>query len=265
MNYETLVQERISKPLGMNLSGITLTPAMLAALAKGHDAAGAVVANWNLPTLAGAGALRSTMNDMLKFLDANLGAPKNDLERAMRDAQAPRFKAGPNTQIGLNWLTLTTTSGGSFVWHDGGTGGYGSFIGFDPKRNVGVVLLGNQFQAPEDIAMHLLEPTIPLVPKPAPPSEHTAIDVPAATLAQYFGVYALERAPDFKLTVMQENGALFVQATGQQKFRVFAESETKVFYKAIDAQITFTLAANGEPAYLTLHQGGADQKAAKVS
>lgn len=263
-SYEALAQERVLKPLGMTMSGITLTPAMQAALAKGHGTDGAVVANWDLPTLAGAGALRSSMNDMLKFLDANLGPPKNDLERAMRDAQTPRFTAGANMQIGLNWLTLTTKTGGSFVWHDGGTGGYGSFIGFDPKRNVGVVLLGNHFAAPEDIAMHLLEPSIPLTPKPAPPAERVAIDVPAATLARYVGVYALEVLPDFKLTVTQENGALFVQATGQPNVPVFPESETRMFYKVVDAQITFHAAADGKPAYLILHQGGADQKATKA-
>lgn len=263
-SYEALVQERILKPLGMSMTGITLTPAMQAALAKGHGADGEVVANWDLPTLAGAGALRSNMTDMLKFLDANLGAPKTDLERAMRDAQAPRFDVGSNLKIGLNWLTRTTPEGSSFVWHDGGTGGYGSFIGFDPKRNVGVVLLANRTGVPEDIAMHLLAPEIPLTPKPAPSTERIQIDVPAETLARYVGIYAMEAAPDFRLTVTQENGALFVQATGQQKFPVYPDADNKVFYKVVDAQITFTPAADGEAGYLVLHQGGANQKAKKV-
>ncbi len=263
-SYEALVQERILRPLGMDMSGIALTPAMQAALAKGHGADGAVVANWDLPTLAGAGALRSTMNDMLKFLDANLGPPKNALESAMRDAQAPRFATGPNMQIGLNWFTQKTNSGAEFVWHNGGTGGYGSFIGFDPKRGVGVVLLANRSGVPQDIAMHLLAPEIPLAPKPAPPAERTAIEVSPEILARYVGIYALDTMPDFKVTITQENGSLFAQATGQPKFPVFPESETKVFLKVVDAQITFVLAVEGKPAYLTLHQGGADQKATKI-
>jgi serine-type D-Ala-D-Ala carboxypeptidase/endopeptidase len=263
-SYEALVKARILEPLGMGTSGITLTPAMQAALAKGHDADGAVVANWDLPTLAGAGALRSSMNDMLKFLDANLGPPRNDLERAMRDAQAPRFTISPDTQIGFNWLTLKTGSGISIVWHNGGTGGYGSFIGFDPIRNIGVVLLANQSGVPQDIAMHLFDPAIPLAPKLAAPADRIAVDVPTATLARYVGVYALDAAPDFRLTVTQENGALFVEATGQQKFPVFPESETKVFYKVVDAQITFVLTTDGQSTHLVLHQGGANQKATKV-
>lgn len=264
-SYEALVQERILAPLGMTMSGITLTPAMQAALAKGHGADGKPVDNWDLPTFVGAGALRSNMTDMLKFLDANLGPPKTDLERAMREAQTPRFDAGPNMRIGLNWLTLTAKSGVKLVWHDGGTGGYGAFIGFDPARNVGVVLLGNHFLAPEDIALHLLSPEIPLTPKPAPLAERAAIDVPVETLAKYAGVYALDALPEFKITVSLENGALFAQATGQAKLPVFPEAENKVFYKAVDAQITFTLAADGQPAYMTLHQAGANQKATKIS
>ncbi len=264
-SYEALVQERVLKPLNMTMSGITLSPAMQAALAKGHGPGGAVTANWDLPTLAGAGALRSNMTDMLKFLDANVGEPKSDLERAMRDAQAPRAPAGPTMQIGLNWLTMKTKGGGEIVWHNGGTGGYGSFIGFDPKRGVGIVLLSNRSGVIDDIAIHLLDPASALTPKPAPPKQRAAIDVPAATLQSHAGVYALDTAPDFKITVTFENGGLFAQATGQGKLPVFSESETTVFYKIVDAQITFSPAADGKPAFLILHQGGANQKATKTN
>jgi CubicO group peptidase (beta-lactamase class C family) len=263
--YETLVQERVLKPLGMKMTGITLTPAMQKALVLGHGANGALAANWDLPAFAGAGALRSNMTDMLRFLDANLGEPKTALERAMRDAQKPRADAGPNMQIGLNWLTLKTKSGAEIVWHDGGTGGYGSFIGFDPKRNVGVVVLVNTIAgAPADIAIHLLDPSVPLTPKPAPPAPRTEINLPVETMARHAGVYALDTLSEFKLTVTIEGGSMFVQASGQGKAQVFAESETKFFYKVIDAQITFTPAADGKPAYLTLHQMGVDQRATKV-
>lgn len=60
--YETLMSGRVLTPLRMQHTGITLTPWMQQHLAKGHDASGRVVPNWDLPTLAGAGALRSTMN-----------------------------------------------------------------------------------------------------------------------------------------------------------------------------------------------------------
>ena len=111
--------------------------------------------------------------------------------------------------------------------------------------------------------MHVLDPSIPLTPKPGPASERGEIYVPPETLAAYAGIYTLDSAPDFKLTVTLGSGQLQVQATGQQKFPVFAESATKFFYKIVDAQLTFVSAADSKPAHLILHQGGLDQKATK--
>ena len=54
---------------------IALTPKMKARLATGHGPTLAPVANWDVPTIASAGALRST-NNMLTFHAANLGFVK---------------------------------------------------------------------------------------------------------------------------------------------------------------------------------------------
>lgn len=268
MNYEALVTQRILKPLNMTMTGQALSPPMLAALVKGHGPTGELAANWDMDVLAGAGGLRSNMTDMLKFLDANLGEPKNDLERAMRMAQQPSSTAkGP--KIGLNWITQDMPGGAQIVWHNGGTGGYGTYIGIDQRRGVGVVLLANTSGVPQDIAMHLLDPASPLTPKPPSPVARAEIVVPAATLMKFTGVYAMDAKPDFLLTVTVEDSQMMVIATGQTKLRVFSEAETsdgglKVFYKAVDAQITFTPATDGKPAYLTLHQNGQNMKATKL-
>ncbi len=259
-DYESLVRTRILDPLGMNMSGVTLSPEMQTLLAKGHAADGAPTANWDLPSLAGAGALRSTMADMLQFLDANIGEPKTDLERAMRLAQQPRFEIGGDADIGLGWITISTASN-SFAYHDGGTGGYGAIIAIDRKRNVGLVLLGNRTGTPDDIAMHLMDNSLPLTPPPA--GERQEVVVPADVLQGYAGVYALDAMQSFKLTVTLENGQLHAQATGQSKFPLFAESPSKFFLKVVDAQVTFMPAAGGKPAHLILHQGGVDQRATK--
>jgi serine-type D-Ala-D-Ala carboxypeptidase/endopeptidase len=80
--------------------------------------------------------------------------------------------------------------------------------------------------------------------------------IDAATLARYVGVYQLFAG--FDLTVSVEKGQLMVQGTGQPKLPVFAESPTKFFYKAVDAQITFVLDKDGKVEKLVLHQNGAD-------
>jgi serine-type D-Ala-D-Ala carboxypeptidase/endopeptidase len=264
-SYEVLVAERIAKPLGMTMTGVTLSPAMNHALAKGHDESGAVTANWDLPALAGAGALRSNMADMLKFLDANIGPPKNALERAMREAQKVRAPAGPGMQIGLNWLHAKTASGVEYVWHNGGTGGYRSFIGFDPERGVGVVVLSNRTISADDIGVHLLDPKSPLTTKPVPPPQRAAITLAPGQMAKFVGTYALNSMPDFKIAVTLENGALFAQATQQPKFPVFAESWTKLFLRVVDAQLEFTDEKDGAFTGLILHQNGLSQPFTKTN
>ena len=121
-DYESLVRSRITEPLGMPDTGITLSSSMKQRMATGHNAMLAPVANWDLPTLAGAGALRSSANDMLTFLEAFLGYRESPLAPAMKamlEVSRPVGKTG--FAIGLGWHIL-----GEIVWHDGGTGGFRS-------------------------------------------------------------------------------------------------------------------------------------------
>jgi serine-type D-Ala-D-Ala carboxypeptidase/endopeptidase len=261
-SYETLERERVWTPLGMTNTSITLTPWMKQHLALGHDESGKVVANWDIPAMAGAGAIRSTAIDMLKFVDANVHPERGKVERAMAFAHQPRASAGGAAMIGLNWL-IVHPGKDTIVWHNGGTGGYRTFVGLEPSKRVGVVVLTNTGGAgADDIGMHLLDPTLPLAPKPVPPKQRTAIDLPAATMARYVGTYEL--SPSFSLTVTLKDGVLSAQATGQQAFRLWPETETDFFLKEVDAQMTFVRDAQGVVTALVLHQGGVDQRATKV-
>ena len=160
-SYEALVKERVLEPLGMHDSGITLTPTMKSHMAQGFDANGTPVSLWDLPTLAGAGALRSTANDMLKFLAANLDSVNGPLAAAMTMARAPRRPVGANNSIGLAWNTVPLF-GTLVTWHNGGTGGNRAFIGIDSQHHRGVIVLANTTISPDDIGFHLLVPQIPL-------------------------------------------------------------------------------------------------------
>jgi D-alanyl-D-alanine-carboxypeptidase/D-alanyl-D-alanine-endopeptidase len=156
-SYEVLVTERILRPLGMTHTAITLTPWMKQHLARGHDGSGNVVPNWDVVTLAGAGGLRSTLNDMLKFARANLSPPGGRLQRAMQQTHGARFTAGrPDLSIGLNWH-IRHWNDHDIVWHNGGTGGYRTWIGFDKTRNIAAVILTNSQQANDDLGYELLK------------------------------------------------------------------------------------------------------------
>ena len=154
-DFETLIGERILGPLQMTDTAVELTPALRARLAPGHDGRLRPAANWDLPTLAGAGALRSTVNDLLTFLEANIGLRESSLQEAMEFARMPR-RSDPalGMDIGLGWI-IASEDDLRFVWHNGATGGYASFIGFDPAAGEGIVVLSNSAQFVDELAYRL--------------------------------------------------------------------------------------------------------------
>lgn len=161
MDYEALVRSRIAHPLAMSSTGITLTPDMRTRFAVGHKANLAPAANWDFQALAGCGALRSSAHDLLRFLSAALGYSPSPLAPAMAAMlQVRRPTTIPGMEIALGWLVARN----GIVWHNGGTYGFRSFVGFLPKSRVGVVVLANTFTIAgvDDIGMHLLDGSIPL-------------------------------------------------------------------------------------------------------
>ena len=260
-DYETMVVSRICAPLEMGSTRIKLSPELQARLATGHNQTGVPVMNWDIPTLAGAGALRSTVNDMLRFVAANLGLIKSDLSGVMNKTHLVRKSTGrPDLEIALGWHVLKKF-GTEIVWHNGGTGGYHSFIGFDKKKRIGVVVLSNSANDIDDIGLHLIENKYELA-KFEPPKEHKAIKLDSRIYDAYVGQYEL--APNFIIAITKEGDGLFAQATGQSKFEVFPESETEFFYTVVDAQITFVRDEKGQVTHLVLHQNGRDIPGKKI-
>ncbi len=265
MDYEALVRSRILVPLKMSDTSITLTTAMQTRLAAAYDSSLNPAKNWDLPTLAGAGALRSTANDMLVFLAATLGYTDSPLAPAMAAMLKESRPAGPTVgdakiEVGLAWMT-TTRGNAQIVWHNGGTGGYRSMIAFDPKKRVRIVALSNAGTTAgvDDIVMHLLDPAVPLM---QPPKQHTQITVDQKIYDALVGRY--QAAPTFILTVTREGDHLFVQATGQPRFEIFPEGPREYFLKVVEAQITFDANVGGHAPGLTLHQNGRDVAAKRI-
>ena len=258
--YEQLLSNRITRPLGLADTRITLDGRLRRRLAPPYDEALEPEKNWDFQAIAGAGAVRSTARDMLKFAQANL-AGDGPLAKAFRLAQTKRCDTIHGPAMGLGWHFAHD---GITRWHNGMTGGYHAWLAIVPGRGIGVVVLSNtatmrmtQFGELVTRAAFGLD-VKPLPPrKPAP--GHKAVAVDAATLARYAGVYQLFAG--FDLTVSVENGQLMVQVTGQPKLPVFAESPTKFFYKVVDAQITFVQGKNGNVDTLFLHQNGVDVEA----
>jgi CubicO group peptidase (beta-lactamase class C family) len=94
------------------------------------------------------------------------------------------------------------------------------------------------------------------------PKQRTAIDVAPALLEQYVGQYEL--APNFFITVTKNESQLMAQATGQPGIEIYPETDSKFFYKVVDAQIEFQKSTEGKVISLTLFQGGRIIPGAKI-
>jgi serine-type D-Ala-D-Ala carboxypeptidase/endopeptidase len=156
-SYEQLVAERITAPLGMTDTGIAVPEEKLGRFARGHDRRGRPVSNWDLPTLAGAGALRSTVADLLRFLDAQLGDAQPGLAEAMRATHEPRASRGA-LSVGRGWMMLPVPDlERRVVWHDGGTGGFRSVAGFVEGGETQVVVLSSSARAVDRLGLEIVK------------------------------------------------------------------------------------------------------------
>ncbi len=145
-NYEALVVNRICRPLGLTNTGITLTPELKAQRATGHDANGEPVPFYHLQVMAGAGALLSTANDMLKYLSAQLGLAPSSLRPLIEKTQVIRHRGAFDCgTTAMPWYDNDAycPPGTEILGHAGGTIGASAYVGFDRKQRRGVVVLSN--------------------------------------------------------------------------------------------------------------------------
>lgn len=140
-DYPGLLREAITEPLGLRDTVITLTSDQRNRFLQGYDERHAPVHEWNLAALAGAGGLRSTAPDMLRYLEANLHPERFPaLASAMRATQRVRESASAGTQIGLAWNYNPET--GAYR-HGGTTAGFTSHAFFIPRCDCAAVVLMN--------------------------------------------------------------------------------------------------------------------------
>jgi CubicO group peptidase (beta-lactamase class C family) len=260
MGYEELVGKRVLEPLGMADTAIVLPERLKARLAAGSGPNLSPVKNWNFDVLAPAGALRSTARDMLKFLTAAMGLRDTPLRAAfdlMRKEERPT--GTPDLTIGMGWH-VWRRYGTEIVWHNGGTGGYRSFAGFDPAKKTGVVVLCNTSFSVDDLGLFAIEPKWP-VARFKPPVARTAVEIGAKDLAAFAGEYELE--PGVTVAVAVSEGKLRVKSPGQAEVLYQAWSPTE-FFRPGGRELTFFKDAGGAVVRLELYYEGHTFGAKKV-
>jgi CubicO group peptidase (beta-lactamase class C family) len=270
MDFDSLVRARITGPLGMTGTAAMVPASMQARLAPGHDRMLHPTKNWDFMSLAGAGALRSSANDVLTFLAAEIGYTQSALAPAMNAMMQPRRPAQgpPGLEVALAWHVFTA-NGKSIFWHNGGTGGYRTYMGFDPGAGTGVVVLMNALSlaGADDIGRHLLDPNTPLLPASSPalvqPKPRTEISLSPAIFDRYVGRYQFSPTAPFIIT--RDGDRFMAQLGGQPAVQIFAETEKEFFYRAVDAQLTFETDAEGKVLAVVLHQNGLSPRAIRAN
>ena len=249
-DYETLMIERIAEPLDMNSTTTRPRPENVDRVAGAH-AAMTPVSAWDIPTFAGAGDINSTLKDMLVFTAANLGQLETDLNESMMNSHAPRVKPmGSLTKLGLAWH-VTGETGREITWHNGGTGGFASFMGFRPDTSEGVVVLSNgNYRGVDRIGFHLLDADRPL------DSIRKPFDIDPSILPDYVGSYTL--APGAMVHITLDDDQLFAGATGESPNPLFPINNDEFSFRVADVRITFMRNDDDQVDRLVLHQDNRD-------
>ncbi|MFB9593600.1 serine hydrolase domain-containing protein [Streptomyces racemochromogenes] len=158
--YERLVTGQVCAPLGMSATVVAADAAPPGLLAQGHDSRRRPTPAWNLADLAGAGALRSSAADLVTYVRAQLdGGGPAELAKAIRLTREVEHRANGFAWMHLGWRghRLHPRQGAHVqIWHNGGTGGFASFVGFDPETRTGVIVLSNTQHAVDGPAFELL-------------------------------------------------------------------------------------------------------------
>jgi CubicO group peptidase (beta-lactamase class C family) len=260
-DYETLVKQRIFKPLGIIDFSIDLSDEQRSRLAPPTNG-GLSVKTWGEPNpLAPAGLWSTTAPQLITFAMENLRETNEDsleIYESLTNARETMFDTGFG-RVGFGWMLAMD---GSSYWHNGQTGGYSSYMGLNREYDAAVVVLTNgatmyNTAAGEKIFQALLG----LDPEPAKPIIPEALD--EAYIERVLGTY---NSPfGFAIEITSANNFIYARVTNQQAFRVDKVGEDRFRYGGVDAELGFELPEGEGPATsVTLFQSGMEMKCVRV-
>jgi serine-type D-Ala-D-Ala carboxypeptidase/endopeptidase len=277
IDFERLLQARITGPLGMADTRITLTPQMVERFAIGHSYYRLTpTPALDYGVLAGAGGLRSTANDLLRFLAACMAYTKTPLASAasaMIETRRPTGDLG--IDVALGWFIQTPNRCGrsgcepmglKFMVNAGGSFGYASYLAYDPRSRVGVVVLSNAAGHPidvGDIGRHILNSEFPVFGakqlefsrrrKEAERRTGTSLD--PNLLEAYAGRY---KSASETWVVKQEGTRLFMQDQahinkGYMIYEIIPKNSRDFVFVGQDSEVRFDNIRRGRSAGLVLY------------
>ncbi|MBN2003393.1 MAG: beta-lactamase family protein [Anaerolineae bacterium] len=149
LSYEETLRSVIADPLEMSDTTIHLDPEQEAVFAPGYRGylrlGRFVFGIRNKPWLVGeglvgAGGIRSSGADMLKFLQACI-AEEPDFIALSKE---PIYRINDESDMGMGWLVdRSLAENQTVIWHDGQTGGFNSYLAFFADKPYGVFVVAN--------------------------------------------------------------------------------------------------------------------------
>lgn len=149
-SYEDILIRNIFDVLGMNSSSLFLTNKQMENVALAHDRNKNQVPFFTAKDIfQGAGMIKSSLNDMFKYLEANMGLVSSPLKGAMdrTHQQTPDIYTGSMGYIGLAWYIIELEDRQTIIYSGGNTNGHASYIAFNPQKQTGVIVLFNDSQS----------------------------------------------------------------------------------------------------------------------
>jgi CubicO group peptidase (beta-lactamase class C family) len=202
-----------------------------------------------------AGALYSTTEDLLRWEQGLFGG------KLISPASLAKMITPYKGDYALG-VAVQTAGGRKVIQHGGGIDGFNTFLAYYPDTRLTVAVLANiNGQTPNQIAGKLADLAHGVAVQLT--SERKEIALPVATLSTYVGTY--EVGPGVTMTIALAGDRLTTQLTGQQAFPIFAESETKFFLKAVEAQLEFVKDAGGAVTHAVMYQNGRERKVPRTS
>ncbi len=196
--YDELLRERMFAPLGLRDTLVARNDG----LAPGRMSNGLPTPTWDVPVpYAGAGGLRSTVDDLVRLVRALLGeippGTPASLVSALRTSRSKLRDAGQAVDIAWAWHLLKRKDRSSLVFHNGMTADAAAMLVLDIEQRRAAI-----------------------------------------TLADAAGGYQL--APQFIISVSGEGGRLYAQATDQERFELPQDSRGDHYAEVADIALRFT-------------------------
>ena len=266
-SYDDFLKETFFDPLQMKNTGVHYAGIKLDKEAKGYSRNNEnkfePSLNWDMSWAGAAGAMYSTVDDLLKWNQA-LHNGKVLSEESYKATITPVVlnsgeQASPKYGYGL---AMYKYRGVDAIGHSGGLHGFLTQLVYYPEDRITVVMFTNTSDpqvnfSPEKVAEAFLWN------KMEAQTSYAVASVTPTNLEQYTGRYQLGNIG--VMTFSTEGDKLYAQLTGQPKFEIFPAAEHEFFWKVVEAKVKFMKGESGVIDHAMFYQGGQELKAEKLA